>query len=100
MNAPRIALIVTASGSALIATAFLAVGGLALWGDGERDKDGYLSTDSHHLAASTHAIASQNIDLDFEGAQPLFEWDELGDVRLEVERGSDEPVFVGIRPHR
>jgi hypothetical protein len=94
MNPTRIALIVTAAVSGLIAAGFLALGGLALWGDSERDKDGYLSTDSHHLAASSHAVASENIDLDFEGAETLLDWG--GDARLKVEPQGDEPVFVGI----
>jgi hypothetical protein len=96
MTPTRIALIVTASVSALIAAGFLALGGLALWGDGERDKDGYFNTDEHHFAASTHALASENLDIDLGGAEEVLDESDLGGVRLQVDSQSDEPVFVGI----
>jgi hypothetical protein len=96
MNPTRIALIVTAAVSGLIAAGFLALGGLALWGDDQRDKDGYFSTDSHHFAAGTHALTSENVDIDLDGAEALFDDGDLGGVRLKVAPQTDEPVFVGI----
>jgi hypothetical protein len=94
----RIALIVTGAITGLVAAGLLAVGGVALWGDSEKDADGYLSTDSHRFAASTHALASESLDVDLDGAEWLMDSEDFGDVRLEVAPRSDEPVFVGIAP--
>ncbi len=44
MNAKRIALIVTGALAALLASALVFGGGLALYGDSQKDGDGYLST--------------------------------------------------------
>ncbi len=97
-RAARIALIVTGAITALAAAGLLAVGGVALWGDSEKDGDGYLSTDSHRFAAGTHALASERLDVDLDGAGWLMDREDVGDVRLEVAPRSDEPVFVGIAP--
>jgi len=92
----RIALIVTGVIAGLAAAGLLAIGGVALWGDSEKDGDGYLSTDSHRFAASSHALASESLDVDLDGAEWLMDSDDFGQLRLDVEPRSDEPVFVGI----
>jgi hypothetical protein len=94
----RIALVVTGAIISLAAVGLLAVGGVALWGDSEKDSDGSLSTDSHRFAAGTHALASESLDVNLDGAGWLMDSDDFGEVRLEVEPRSDEPVFVGIAP--
>jgi hypothetical protein len=94
----RIALIVTGAVTGLLAAGLLAVGGVALWGDSEKDADGYLSTDSHHFDVGTHALASESLDVDLDGARWLMDSEDFGEVRLDVEPESDEPVFVGIAP--
>jgi hypothetical protein len=94
----RIALIVTGALTGLVAAGLLAVGGVALWGESEKDGDGYLSTDSHHFDAGTHALASESLDVDLDGAGWLMDREDVGDVRLEVAPRGDEPVFVGIAP--
>jgi hypothetical protein len=94
----RIALIVTGAVTGLLAAGLLAVGGVALWGESEKDGDGYLTTDSHRFAASTHALASESLDVDLDGAGWLMDREDFGDVRLEVAPRGDEPVFVGIAP--
>ena len=94
----RIALIVTGALTALAAAGLLAVGGAAFWGESEKDADGYLSTDSHRFVTSTHALASESLDVDLDGAGWLMDREDFGDVRLEVAPRGDEPVFVGIAP--
>jgi hypothetical protein len=94
----RIALIVTGAVTGLLAAGLLALGGVALWGESEKDADGYLATDSHRFAASTHALASESLDVDLDGAGWLMDREDFGDVRLEVAPQGDEPVFVGIAP--
>jgi hypothetical protein len=94
----RIALVVTGTVTALVAAGLLAVGGVALWGESEKDADGYLSTDSHRFDVSTHALASESLDVDLDGAGWLMDREDVGDVRVEVEPQTDEAVFVGIAP--
>jgi hypothetical protein len=94
----RIALTVTGAITGLAAVALLAVGGVALWGDSEKDADGYLSTDSHRFEASTHALVSESLDVDLDGAEWLMDTEDFGEVRLNVAPRTDEPVFVGIAP--
>ena len=94
----RIALMVTGAVTGLLAAGLLAIGGVALWGESEKDGDGYLSTDSHHFTAGTHALASESLDVDLDGAGWLMDREDVGDVRVEVEPRSGEEVFAGIAP--
>jgi hypothetical protein len=94
----RIALIVTGAVTGLLAAGLLAVGGVALYGESDKDGDGYLSIDSHRLSAGTHALASEDLDVDLDGAGWLMDREDVGDVRIEVAPQGGEPVFVGIAP--
>ena len=96
MNGRSIALVVTGALASLFAAGLLAVGGLALWGDSQKDSDGYLSTDTHRFEAGTRALATENLDVDLDGADWAMDTNDLGDVRLQVESRDDKPVFVGI----
>jgi len=95
-GAGRIALIVSGAVAALTAAVLVASGGIALWGDDQKDAQGYLNTDSHRFAASSHALVSQNLDIDLDGVKDLVSDTDLGDSRLTVRSGDDAPVFVGI----
>jgi hypothetical protein len=92
-RAASVASLAGAGVAALLALALLAAGGLLLYADGQKDRDGYLTTSSEQYATSTSALVSDDIDLD--GVEELFEA-HLGKVRLKVDPRSDEPVFVGI----
>ena len=92
----RIALIITGSIASLMAVALIGFGALALWGDSQKDDNGYLSTDSHRFAASTHALATDNLDIDLDGAEKLVNTSDFGDIRLEVAPEGDKSMFVGI----
>ena len=96
MNAKRIALIVTGSLAALLASALLIGGGLALYGNSQKDSDGYLSTDTHRFEAGTRALATENLDLDLGDADEFVQTNDLGDVRVQVDSRGEKPVFVGI----
>lgn len=96
MNGRSIALIVTGTLASLIAVGLLAGGGLALWGSAQKDSDGYLSTDTHRFEAGTRALATENMDIDLDGADFVMDTGDLGKVRLQVESRDDKPVFVGI----
>ena len=73
-----------------------AVGALAFWGDDQKDDQGDLTTDSQPFAASTHALATENLDLDLDGAETLIDETSLGDILLDVASQTGKPVFVGI----
>jgi hypothetical protein len=89
----------TAAGlAALSAAGLLAAAGLVLWADGKKDDDGYLTTASHTFSTRDYAIASDDLDIDEDGAGDLLDDDLYGRVRLKVEPHGDRPVFVGIAP--
>jgi hypothetical protein len=96
MNGRSIALIVTGSLATLLAVGLLAGGGLALWGNAQKDSDGYLSTDTHQFEAGTRALATENLDIDLDGGDVIMDTGDLGKVRLQVESRDDKPVFVGV----
>jgi len=92
----RIASIVAGGVAAILAVGFIAAGALLLWGDSQKDDQGYLSTGKDRYAASTYALASENLDVDLDGAGWIMDRDDLGNVRLAVESSADKAVFVGI----
>ena len=92
----RIPLIVTAAVASLLAAGLLAVGGVALLGDAQKDANGYFSTGTERFATDTHALATENLDIDLDGAESILSDGALGTVRLEVSPQNGEPVFVGI----
>ena len=95
-GAGRIALVVAGSLLALVGAGLLVGGCGLLWADQtQRDDDGYLSTPTERLRASSYAIVSEPIDLveeDTSGADFLLD-DVIGDLRV---RASDGDVFIGI----
>jgi hypothetical protein len=96
MSAGRAGLIVTGVIAGLLALGALGIGGAALVVDGEKDERGYLATDSERFVAGSHALATENLDIDLDGAEWLVDDGELGEVQLEVAPESGEPVFLGI----
>ena len=74
----------------------MALGGFALWGDGQKDADGYLSTSTASFATETHALATDNLDFNLDGAEAVLGDGGLGTLRLQVTPQNGEPVFVGI----
>ena len=91
----KIASIIAGGVAAVLAIGFIAAGALLLWGDSEKDAQGYLSTGKDRYAASTYALASDNLDVDLDGAGWIMDRDDLGNVQLEVE-SAGKPVFVGV----
>src|SRR4051794_27674434 len=97
MNKPaRITLIVTGILASLVASAIVAGGALALWGDSQKGSDGYLSTDTHRFDAPGRALATDNLDVDLGGADWLADTDDLGKIKVTAESRDGKPVFVGI----
>jgi len=92
----RTAAIVAAGLVALIAAGFLAAGGLLLWADSEKDDQGYITTDTQRFDTATSALATENLDLDLDGAGALLDDGVLGKLRVRAESNDGKPVFVGI----
>jgi hypothetical protein len=88
----RIALVVTGALAALLASGLLLGGGLALYGEAEKDSHGYLNTDAERFEAGTRALATENLDVDIGG----IDTGDLGKLRLEAESRDGEALFVGI----
>ena len=95
-SAGRTVALVVAGLVGLLAAGLFAAGGVGLWADGQKDADGYLSTGSHRLAASSYAIASDDLDVDLDGAGTVLHRDRYGDVRLAATGRNGKDVFVGI----
>src|SRR5215212_7491534 len=77
-----------------VAAIALSLGGLALWGDSRTDAAGYIHTDSERFATTTHALATDDLEIDDAGW--LVDHDVLGRVRVRADAGNPKPVFVGI----
>jgi hypothetical protein len=92
----RIALIVTGAITSLLAVGLIGLGAFALWGENQKDEEGYLNTGSHRFTASTHALATENLEMDLDGVSGLVSSPDLGQVRLQVAPESGDPVFAGI----
>jgi hypothetical protein len=92
----RIASIVAGGVAAVLAVGLIAAGAVLLWGDSKKDDHGYLSTGKEHYAASTYALASENLDVNLDGAGWVMDRGGLGKVRLAVKSSGGKPVFVGI----
>jgi hypothetical protein len=92
----RIALVITGAIASLIAVALVAGGALALWGDSQKDDDGYLRTDTERFHADTRAIATDNLDVDLGDADWVAQTNDLGKVQIKAESRDGKPVFVGI----
>jgi hypothetical protein len=95
MNNPgRIALIVTGALAALVASALLAGGAAALYGQVQKDDDGYLTSEAHRFDTGTRALATDNLDIDLGAADSLA--DDLGRVKIQAQSNDGKPLFVGI----
>lgn len=92
----RILMLVTGAVVSLAAVGLIGLGALALWGDSKKDDKGYLTTDSERFAAPTNALATENMDIDLDGAESIVNSSDFGEVQLKVTPQSDKPVFVGI----
>jgi hypothetical protein len=92
----RIAMIVASGLVGLLSLGFLTAGGLLLWGDSKTDEHGYVSTRTDRFTTDTAALATDNLDIDLDGAESLVDDAALGKVRVKVRSNDGKPVFVGV----
>ncbi|TIC88311.1 DUF4389 domain-containing protein [Nocardioides sp. GY 10113] len=87
-------------GSVLLLTgAGLGVAGLGLGFAqvGLRDSGGYLASGDEYLSTQSYALASDSMEMTYDGPDALLE-NILGDVRITAEADGTEPLFLGIGP--
>jgi hypothetical protein len=96
----RIAAIITGALVGLLAIGLIGAGAAALWGDAQKDRDGYISTEAERFSTGTYALASDDLDVDLDGAEWVASGERLGKVRLEATARDGKPIFVGIAPTR
>ena len=95
----RVAALATAAVLALLALGFLAAGGAALWANGQKDDEGFLSTGTDRFSTSTYALSTDELEVDADDVpQRLLQNDTFGRIRVRVTPRDDKPVFVGIAP--
>ncbi len=82
--------------AALLSLLVLAAGGALLWVESEQDDSGYLSTGVHRVATPGAALATEDLDVDLDGAGGLLDAGDLGTVRVQARSASGEPIFVGV----
>lgn len=95
LSGGRLAAVVGGITSLTIAALLLLAGTGLLWADSRKDDDGYFSTPRERLVTTTHAIATDDLEID--GALTLNRA-LYGKLRLEVD--SAKPVFAGIARSR
>ena len=86
---------IAAAVTGVLALSAFAAGGGLLWANGERDDDGFLSTDTEQLATSGRAITTGHMDLDMDGAGELLDAVGSGDVKVTADAGGSG-TFIGI----
>jgi hypothetical protein len=95
-RAGRTVAIVAGSLAGLLALVVIAVGGALLYGESQKDADGYLSTGTDRFHTKTYAIATDNLDVDTDGASRVLRHDLFGTVHVKAHTRDGKPVFVGI----
>jgi len=91
----RIAALVASGVLGLLSLGMFTAGGLALWADGHKGADGYISASTHRLGSGQYALTTDNLDV---GNLPHFlaGTGTDGRIRLQVTSRKGAPVFVGI----
>lgn len=97
-SAGRVAAVVSGAIVGLVAFGLLVAGAVLLYGDAHKDKDGYVSTGTDRFHTRTHALATDDLDVDTDLPGWMLDHSTLGHVRLEATSRDGKPIFVGIAP--
>jgi hypothetical protein len=92
----RVTAVIVGSLLALVSLGCFVAGGVALWANGQKDDDGYLSTRTERFHAGTAALRTENLDVDLGGTATVLDSDVYGKVRLRATPRADKDLFVGI----
>ena len=88
----RLAAIIAGGAIASLSILVLLVGAGFQWLEHEKDADGYYNTSSERFSTGTHALSTDNLDLD----DGIPGRDHYGDAKLTVRSEDGKPVFVGV----
>ena len=80
----------------MLALLVLSGGAALLWGESQKDQDGYLHTKTDRFHTRTYALATDNLDVDTGGASRVLTHDLFGTVRVKAHSNDGKPVFIGI----
>ena len=92
----QIAAMISAGIVALLAAGLVAAGAFALWGNAQKDSHGYIASGYDRYATTTHAIATDDLDIDLDGLTDVAAEGGLGSIRVKAAPGSGKPLFVGV----
>ena len=87
---------------AVVGVVALAGGGALLWLDSAKtDAQGYYRSSSHQFETSSHALVTNDLDLDSGATGFMFGSDRLGEIQLtSTSNDPAKAVFVGIAPEQ
>jgi hypothetical protein len=81
---------------AIVALGLVAGGGALLWANGQRDADGYFSSDPETLTSPSYALVSEPLALTI----GTSDWVPTNIATLRVRAGDPEALFIGIAATR
>jgi hypothetical protein len=96
--AVRVAAVVAGTLVGLLALCLVSCGGVALWGEAQKDDQGYVSTASEPFRSDGYALATRNLSVGSDVPGFVVDDGGFGDVRLRITPHGDGPVFVGVAP--
>jgi hypothetical protein len=100
-TAGRVTALVVGAAGLIVSVGLAGAGGVLAYADtAMRDSGGYVMSDSVRLSTQTYALTSANVELHAADVFRTIPADAIGDVKITVTAGSQEPVFVGIAPTR
>jgi hypothetical protein len=97
-SAGRVVATVTGALTGLVAFGLIVVGGVLLWGNAQKDHDGYVSTHTDRFHTRTYALATDDLDVNTDGPDWLVDGSVLGKIRVKATSREGKPVFVGVAP--
>jgi hypothetical protein len=95
-SAARVFSIVGAAVLAFAALLALGVGAVSLWGNGQRDRDGFVNTDREPVSTTSYALTSDDVNIDTGLPNWAFDRHDYSRVRLSAQSVDGKPVFVGV----
>jgi hypothetical protein len=84
--------------AAFVAFGLIVAGGVLLYGNSQKDRDGYASTGADRFHTRTYALATDDLDVNTDLPGWLLDDGALGHVRLKATSRDGKPIFVGIAP--
>jgi hypothetical protein len=99
-TAVRVVAVVTGALLVVASLGLLGAGGTALWADQtQRDRAGYVTTDTRTFATDTHALVATPLEIALDRpADAVWLQRTLGTVRLSVDGAPGRELFVGVGP--